>query len=346
MTLNWLHELDRLGVEITALAMHEDATVRAAAGNRLCVIPARTRFLRTALWHFDLLRRVARCGVEHDVLVVPSGYPCVLGSHPRLVLFVHDLSALDAAHYRFGKRLWFKAFWPRSLGKARLLVCVSEHTRRTLLARRPGLDPGRVVVVHNALPADLEQRLSSAGTTQSSRRPHLLFVGTIEARKNLPRLLDAYALAARTGTVQPLVLAGRRGHGSDAILARANAEDLRSLVTYREAPSESELVALYASARALLFPSLDEGFGLPILEAMAAGAAVLTSDRAAMPEIAGAAALIVNPTEVAAISAEIVRLCGKPGLCDDLAERGRARVREFSSHTLARVLWKHLQAIA
>lgn len=339
----WLSELQGLGVTVATLDHREDA--KFASGERH-VLPARTRRLTTALWHFDLLRRIAKARIAHDVLVLPSGFPCVIGSHPRLVLFVHDLSALDAGHYRAGKRLWFRAFWARSLRKARLLVCVSEHTRSQLLARVPGLDAARTVVVHNAIGASWASRLHAAANAPASRREHLLCVGTLEARKNLPRVLDAYARVVARGPTPPLVLAGRRGHEAERILARAGAPDLRDKVRFVEAPSEQDLVQLYANARALIFASLDEGFGLPLLEAMAAGCAILTSDVAALPEIAGPAALLVSPTDTDQIANGLLQIAQDDALCDRLAALGATRIAEFASTTLARRLLSALEAIA
>src|SRR5690606_19950600 len=114
--------------------------------------------------------------------------------------------------------------------------------------------------------------------------PYFLVVGTLEPRKNLLRLLDAFAQARRAGLPVDLVLAGKAGRSSEAILQRLQAADLRDHVRHVPAPDEDSLVQLYLQARALLFPSLLEGFGLPILEAMHCQVPVLTSDRSAMPE--------------------------------------------------------------
>jgi glycosyltransferase involved in cell wall biosynthesis len=338
MSLSLLRGLRALGHEVVPV----DSEQNAIAGPGI-VIANRWPFAKTLSWHFSLLRRLR---AEVSPLLVPSGWPLVLGEHPRLAVIVHDVSALDRGVYRPGKHAWFSMTWARSLRKARLLVCASAHTRAQLLAR-VAVPAERCVVVPNALDADLGGRLREAGDARpDGARAGFLFVGTLERRKNLLRLLDAFAAARAAGVDSTLTLAGRPGFGSQAILARVGRPDLAGVVTLETAADDGRIVELYASAKALLFPSLDEGFGLPILEAMAARTPVLTSDCAAMPEVAGDAALLVDPTDTGAIRDAIVRLDREPGLRADLVARGRGRLARFEASGVASQLAGHLEAIA
>ncbi len=338
MSLTLFRELKSLGHEVVPV----DWQVNPATGPGI-VLPLRVGWAKTALWHFELLRRLPDTGAT---LLAPGGYPLVLGRHPRLAVVVHDLSALDAGVYRPGKRLWFRALWPRSLQKARVVFCISEHTRQRLLERVP-LDPQRVVVMPLGVDPTLAAALRIAGdAAPDAARGVFLFVGTLEVRKNLLRLLDAYAQARAAGLTTPLWLVGKPGHGGDAILRRLAAPDLGGAVVHLGPVDEIRLAQLYGQAKAFLFPSLDEGFGLPILEAMAAATPVLTSSVASMPEVAGDAALLVDPHDTAAIAAALLRLERDRGLREALRSKGRARLVHFDPHRLAADAARALETLA
>ena len=332
--LTWMGELVDLGAQITALD-HEPNPIAESVCGKCVVLPHRGRWLRTARWHLSLLRRVARLGVEHDVLFDPTGYPNTWGHHTRQAVVAHDLSMFSRSHYRRGKRLWFLLFYGSALRKAQLCVCVSEYTRQGLLERF-SLPPDRCVVVPNGVDPAFVRGLAQT-TTAGAAQPYFLVVGTIENRKNTGRLLAAFASAQ---VPHRLVLAGRPGHGGRRILAQAAALGERVLV--RGDADDAELFGLYKGATALLFPSLEEGFGLPILEAMQAGIPVLTSTVSAMPEVSGSAALLVDPLDVDAIRTAIERLANDASLRKDLVERGAVRVAEFDIRLNAEALLDHL----
>jgi glycosyltransferase involved in cell wall biosynthesis len=156
------------------------------------------------------------------------------------------------------------------------------------------------------------------------QRPYLLWVGTIEPRKNLPGLLQAYA---RLSDGLELVLVGPEGWNEDltALTKRFGVQvNALGFVPHEELPP------LYAGATGLCFPSLSEGFGFPVLEAMAQGTPVVTSAGTSTEELAGGAAILVDPRDPAAIADGLERLLDNPGLADELAHAGRARAAEFT----------------
>jgi len=276
------------------------------------------------------------------VLVNPSAYPNALGRHPRLVLFVLDLSALQEGYYRPAKRFWFKLFYGAGLRRARLRVCISAYTRDLLLRRYPELDSGRCPVVH----LGVEPSLAPSGEARAqSDPPYFLFVGTLEKRKNVFRLLEAFALARKRGVKAELRLAGRPGEGGGEITRRAAQPDLASCVKLLGPVGDAALRELYRGASALLYPSLDEGFGLPILEAMQAGVPVLTSKVAAMPEVAGDAALLVDPSDTEELATGIVALDADAGLRNRLATLGRKRIERFRPADKAAELLVRLEGL-
>jgi glycosyltransferase involved in cell wall biosynthesis len=159
------------------------------------------------------------------------------------------------------------------------------------------------------------------------RQKVILNVGAIQTRKNIARLVEAFETVDRSWR---LVLAGSSGYGSDAILARIAGSPARERISVTGYVSPAELAAWYAKAAIFAFPSLDEGFGMPILEAMAGGTPVVTSNRSALPEVAGDAAVLVDPESVEELAQALCDLIRKEALRGELSRRGVERARLFT----------------
>jgi glycosyltransferase involved in cell wall biosynthesis len=266
--------------------------------------------------HFDLTGRAMPLAVDGPAGIMHWTYPVPLYLQGwRNLYTVHDLiplshPALTPIDPRRHRRL-LRAILPR----ATRIVTVSDASRREIVDLL-GVDAGRVV--------DCAQAANPRAGTQRLFPHHgfHLFCGTIEPRKNLATLAEAHG---RSGSTRPLVLIGPIGDG-----ALAAALDARPNVILLPYQAPSVLFALMADARALLFPSLAEGFGLPLAEAMMLGTATMTSDRGALAEVAGGAALTVDPGDVDAMASAIRRLDRDDALVADLAERGRARAAAFT----------------
>ena len=253
---------------------------------------------------------------------------------PPAVVFVHDLAfKLRPAEVPWQQRLYLGAVLGRSLRNAAAVLVPSEATRRDLLACYPitGLK-SRVHVVPEGVspeapPGPLPPRLEPG---------FILAVGTIEPRKNYPRLLAAYRhlrresvpllLGDRPG-VPELVIAGRPGWAYGDTLERIKAE---RGVRYLGHVDDATLSALYRSAAILVFPSLYEGFGLPLLEAMAHGLPAVVGNAGALPELADGAAILVDPEDVLSIASGLERLLADPSLREKLGAAGKQRAAEFS----------------
>jgi alpha-1,3-rhamnosyl/mannosyltransferase len=259
-----------------------------------------------------------------------------------LALVVHDLHMLQPGFYRPFKRTWFRLFYGRGVGNARLLICVSEHTRSELL-RRYRVDPARCVVIHNSLDPSFARHQATAVANPAD--PYFLVVGTIEERKNVLRLADAFGRCREAGLTARMVVCGKPGHGSEAFLRRIQAPDLVGAVDVLGSVDDQQLRGLYQGAEGLLFPSLEEGFGLPILEAMHMGTPVLTSAVSATAEVAGDAGLLVDPRDTQSIQAGIMRLGQDQDLRRTLSQRGRERVQRFDAASQARAYAGQLQAL-
>ena len=197
-----------------------------------------------------------------------------------------------------------------------------------------GVWPNQVSVT--ALGCDHVARALPPRGFPPTKEPYLLTVSRVEPRKNHLRMLQAFELLVREGFPHRWIVAGASGHEGETFARALAASPARERVLWRRHVPEAELVRLYAQADLLLFASLHEGFGLPPLEAMAAGTAVLASCVTAMPEVCGDAAWLVEPTDVERIFEGARRLLAEPELREDLVLRGRQRARRFTWRETAR----------
>jgi glycosyltransferase involved in cell wall biosynthesis len=212
-----------------------------------------------------------------------------------------------------------RAFAEQVLGHASGLIAVSENTRQDAI-RILGIAPQKITTIHSGVGPEYFDAVPAYRP-----RPYVLFVGTLEPRKNLETLLDAW-LVVRPDLRREfdLVVAGPRGWISEAAFERVRAES-----TYLGYVPEAQMPGLVAGAALLAYPSLYEGFGFPVVQAMAAGVAVIASNNSCLPEIAGDAALLLDPRSPAEITAALNRLLESESERAGLAQRGRARAERY-----------------
>lgn len=248
-----------------------------------------------------------------------------------LVVTVHDVAWRECpAAVQRPRRLYYDLVVPAGLRRSRLVLASSEATGRQLASHFPSLAE-RVRVTPLGTPTWVYEPVDSRldGTPP---RPFFLFVGTLEPRKNLPRVLEAYErLLDVYGDQAPdLRLAGPQGWLMAPLRERLGRPALRGRVIVGGYCDRPELRRFYGTAVALVFPSLHEGFGLPVLEAMACGLPVLTSDRGALAEVAGPDALLVDPLDVGAIARSLERLMADAPLRARLQRAGPDRARHWT----------------
>lgn len=264
-----------------------------------------TAALRDVVWYPLLLPFEAR---KLDVLHCTTFRAPLRASVP-VVVTVHDLAVLRfPEHFTAWTRLYGKTSLRHVLKNATRILAVSEFTKRDV-AETVGVPLERIDVAHNAVALDV---FSPEG--DAAEGDFVLAVGTLEPRKNLPRLIEA---TAKLGV--ELRIAGARGWGG--------VEAEGSHVTWVGRPSDAELAVLLRGASCLAYPSLWEGFGIPVLEAMACGTPVVTSESSAMAEIAEGAAELVDPRDVDAIAAGIERALARS---DELRAAGLERAARFT----------------
>jgi len=265
----------------------------------------------------------------------------------RTLLTVHDLSFIrDPESATPVLRHYLNAVVPRSVARADHVLADSQATRADLveLYRTPA---EKISVLYSGVHESFQPVTDPATLAAVRARyglgdaPFVLAVGTLQPRKNYVRLIQAFAaisnLQPRTSNLH-LVIAGDKGWRYDAIFAEVEKLGLGDRVRFPGFVADADLPALYSAARVLAYPSIYEGFGLPMLEAMACGAPVVASTASCMPEVAGDAALLVPPTDVDGLAAALDLALTDEALRADLIVKGRARARQFTWDKSARQL--------
>jgi len=338
LDLCWaLAERDR-GLKFTVLAA-EGKLFRELEGRphwRVQECPqAQGGVLRKALYtQFRIPGLVARLGgdILHSLqFLVPLRCSC------RQVATVHDLGwMLYPDTIEEPRRSYYRWLVPRSIDQVDAIVANSLSTAVDTAHFFPRA-AGKIQVTPHGTPRWVLDRDRGKNSTRGAR-PFFLFVGTLEPRKNLPRLLDAYEafLASDATRIAPpesvpdLVFVGGRGWRDSRLRERMDVLREGGRLRVLEYCDLDGLWELYCSALALVFPSLNEGFGLPILEAMVAGLPVLTADRSGTAEVAGDSALLVDPENALDIAAGLARLAFDGDLREKLATGGPERARQWT----------------
>jgi glycosyltransferase involved in cell wall biosynthesis len=258
-----------------------------------------------------------------------------------LVVTVHDLGYLHVPDaFPPALRMALRLLVPPSLARAARIITDSEFSRQDL-AKRYDLGPDRIAVIPLGARESLGPLAPDAAAPVLARynlRPGYLFtLGRLNRRKNLDRLIRACALVREGGAADArLVIGGKPDFGVRPVLEGLRHAGDEGAVRWIGLVPEEDLPALYSGAAAFVYPSLFEGFGLPILEAMACGTPVVSSDRAAMPELVGDAGFVVDPESIEAMAAAIARLLRDRALAAELGQRGLARSRQYSWEETAR----------
>jgi len=277
-----------------------------------------------------------------DVLFVPAHVLPLI--HPRRsVVTVHDLGYLSYPEaHKAGDRRYLDWSTRWNALRARIVIADSAATRADLI-RAYGVDGRKIRVIYlgrdEALAAIRDERtLADIRAHYGIAGRYLLYVGTLQPRKNLARAIEAFARLAADPAFAglQLVLAGKQGWLYDDLFARVERMGLAGRVIFPGYVEDADLPALLSGALAFVFPSLYEGFGIPVLEAGACGVPVITSNTSSLPEVAGDAALLVDPHDVDAIAEAMYRLVTDDALRDELARRGLANVQRFSWEKCAR----------
>jgi alpha-1,3-rhamnosyl/mannosyltransferase len=254
-------------------------------------------------------------------------------SHCRLTATIHDLTSWShASQHLTGTIRLDSDFAECVLKRADALIAVSDNTRRDA-TEYLGIDPKKIRRIYSGVPSAYFSvtagQVEAAQTVFGLAKPYVLYVGTIEPRKNLDRLLAAWStLPDDLLSERELVIAGPYGWGSETTLATLQTHPRG--VRYLGYAGEAYLPGLTAGALVTAYPSLYEGFGFPVVQSMAAGVAVLTSNTSCLPEVAGDGAIYVDPLSTGEIAQALKLLLTSPSLRDRLGAAGRLRAARYS----------------
>lgn len=285
-----------------------------------------------ALWEQTVLPvklKQKRVDVYHGPAYIA---PLVKTCHQ--VVTVHDMTShLVPERHSLHRRLYMQAMIPAVIRHSDRIIADSESTKRDIL-HFGWAEEERVCVAHLGVdgrfgPVRDAEVVSEVRRKYGLPREFILFVGMIEPRKNVDILVDAYT-ADSVSNQFDLVLAGRLGWGCSGLMQKIASSRIRGSIRVPGYVDDADLPALYSAATAFVYPSQYEGFGLPVLEAMACGAPVITSSFSSLPEVAGDAAILLDPNDMGALASALQRIVKDAKLRAELSGRGRERAKLFT----------------
>lgn len=301
-------------------------------------LPVATRFVRTMLFFWK--HRNEKFDIIH--WFQPRLYPFFWFAPARhIVVTAHGAGDITApGQFPFSRKM-FNFVMRHFIRRIDALIGVSEFGKREIIEWY-GAPPEKVHAIYNGGGEDFRV-LDRAEAQRRIREgygiptPFILDVSRLEPHKNIDTLIRAYEILRRSSTLsQSLVILGARRFGAEKTLTLAHASPFAGDIIFPDFVEQADLNALYAAADLFVFPSLNEGFGLPVVEAFASGTPVITSNVTALPEIAGDAAITVNPTDTAALAEAMRNVLSNATLRDELTQKGIARARVFTWKETAR----------
>jgi glycosyltransferase involved in cell wall biosynthesis len=302
-------------------------------GARSIPIPQlRWTLLFPAFRLFVLFGRIAR-RLKVDIVVEPAHFgPFFMPRRVKRVTVIHDMTPLKfPEHHRFHSQLLQSIFMKRILKNANLIITNSENSRQDIVRLFPFTEP-KVESIYLGYDERFKPTIQPEVLAKYNiNAPYFLFVSTIEPRKNLSLLLKSYLrFRMNNNTRSLLVIVGGKGWKCRKTFSELDKHPFRNDIILPGYVPEEELPALYSQALAFVYPSFYEGFGLPVLEAMACGAPCLVSNVSSLPEVAGNATLMFNPFDASDLTDQMDRVAWDPSLRAELSAGGLKQASNFS----------------
>ena len=301
------------------------------------------------LWYWWFARSLPRTlnKIKPDLFVSTDGFLSLKAKVPTL-LVIHDLAFEHYPEYVPNlARKFYRKNTPKYVKKANHIITVSEFTRQDVISRY-GIDSSKITVIHNGASRQFEPlseyEKKIIKDQYSKGQPYFLFVGALHPRKNISRLLTAYDLfKVETQSKYKLLIAGREMFGNEEMKRIWSTMKFKDDVIFTGHLNLADLAKVNAAASALVYVSIFEGFGIPIVEAMKCGIPVIASNTSAIPEVAGDAAIYTDPFSVNEISGAMKRLSENDSLHGELSKMALKRSKHFSWDKAANELWTAIE---
>ena len=308
--------------------------------------PAKHAVLNIAWFEWSVRRALKK--INPDMFFSPDGILC-LGWNGKQHGVIHDISFLHRpGDLKWTNNKYYNYFFPRYAKRARRIATISEYSKADI-CHSFHVDPSKVDVVYGGgnevfRPISIHEQ-HQVRQAFSAGKPYFIFVGTLHPRKNLVTLLRAFELfKEETGSDYKMVIAGKPAYKAADIFAQRDEMKHKDDVLFTGRVDDEKMNSLLGAAFASTFVPHFEGFGIPIIEAMQCDIPVISSNTTSMPEVAGDAALLVNPGNTEEIKAAMTKLYYEPDLRISLIERGRVRRNQFTWEKTAAALWNSIQA--
>jgi glycosyltransferase involved in cell wall biosynthesis len=304
--------------------------------------PARHPLLFVAWFEWSVARALKKH--KADVFLSPDNFLSLSTSIPT-VLIVHDIAFTHfSENDKWVNRQYYKFFTPRFLKRANAILAVSEFTKQDILSKFSFVEKNKIKVAYNGC-RDIFKPLNIL-EKNTEGPPFFLFVGAVHPRKNVPRLIEAFDLfKKRTKSNVQLVLCGRFAWQTGAVKSAYDAAIFKQDIIFKGYIEDNEVVKLTASALAVTYVSLFEGFGVPLLEAMNCDTPIIASNVSSMPEVVGEAALLVNPESIESIADAMQAIFDNENLREKLIEHGRIQRAKFDWDKTADIVYSQLKTI-
>jgi glycosyltransferase involved in cell wall biosynthesis len=308
----------------------------------LCLCPRhiRNRLQRIAWEHIRLPRYIINN--KADFIYHAPGYILPYNCPVPSVVTVHDLIAIKYPLWcQYESEWYFRLFFRKGIEQANKIIAVS-HTVKTDIIETYAVDPEKIEVVYHGISNAFrkindKEKLAAVASKYNLPDQYLLFVGNLEPKKNIVNIIRAFhQLMNEPGFNHKLVIVGRKGWKYESIFKVVNDLNLQKDIFFTGYVPLEDLPSIYSMATVFVFPSLYEGFGLPVLEAMACGLPVITSNRGALPEISGDSAIHVDPTNINDIAEAISGVVSDRILREELAVKGLYRASKYNWNETAK----------
>ncbi len=317
---------------------NEYIVVRAKAGEKIegakeIIVPVHPKIpghKRLRLFT-SIPRALVKAGA--DVVIEPSHFgPFNLLKHIKRITVLHDLTPFLLPDFHvLSSRVFHRLLMPGILRRAHHVITVSEHTRQDMVERFPFTKEKSTAILLGRDTSFEPKQDTSVLEKYAIRQPYFLYVGTLEPRKNLTVLIEAYhTFREKSGLAHQLILTGKKGWKIDGLLQTIQQSPYRNDIILTGYVAREELPVLYSMCEAFVYPSLYEGFGLPVLEAMSCGAAVITSKVSSLPEVGGDAALYFEPQSAAQLSDLLLNITKNPTLKTQHQQAALQQAQQFT----------------